>query len=1054
MADPYGARGSRMYRSGDLARWRADGVLEFVGRADQQVKLRGYRIEPGEIEAVLVRHGGVAQAAVMAREDAPGDRRLVGYVVGAGGAAVDVVGLRAAVSARLPDYMVPSALVVLDRLPLTVNGKLDRKALPAPQVGVGSVHRAPRSPQEEVLCALFAEVLGVERVGIGDDFFALGGHSLLATRLISRIRASLDVEISIRSLFETPTVEGVARGLVAGAGVGRAGLGVRARPEEIPLSYAQRRLWFLDRLEGGGEGQRSATYNIPLAVRIAGGLDAAALEAALCDVVDRHESLRTIFPERHGVPRQQILEGPAGRARLVVEAVSAGGLAGALSAAARRGFDLAREPPLRAHLYVLGDEQHVLLLVLHHIAGDGWSLGPLLGDLSRGYAARRVGEAPRFAALPVQYADYTLWQHEVLGSESDPASAIARQLSYWRERLAGLPDQLDLPLDRPRPAVASHRGDSVALWLDGELHRALAGLGRESGASLFMVVQGGLAALLTRHGAGSDIALGSPIAGRTEAALDDLVGFFVNTLVLRTDTSGDPSFRQLLARVRAGNLAAYGHQDLPFERLVEVLNPARSLARHPLFQVMLAMQSAAPAGVELAGVATTAEAVALGSAKFDLSLSLLEHRTAQGAAAGIAGALEYATDLFDRSGMEALAGRLERLLRAAVAEPDRSIGSLEILSAVERRTILQDWNATARALSPGTLVDLFAGQVARCPQAVAVVHEDLRLSYRELDERSSRLAHHLRALSVGPEVVVGLCVERSPEMIVGLLGILKAGAAYLPLDPDYPAERLAFMLADAAAPVLVTQASLQARLPAYGGASVRLDADWPAIARHPARAPDLALDPHHPAYVIYTSGSTGSPKGVVVTHRGIRQPRRRADRVLRHRPPRRASCSSRHSSFDAAVWEICGRCSAAARCWCSPPERLRDGDALAELMPRRSVTHATLPPALLAVWPADDLPLRARWWWRARRCPPELVGALVRQGRRLINAYGPTETTVCATMSAPLSGAAVRRRSGVRSRTRGCTSWTAVFGRCRRELRGSCTSPGRGWRAAIWVVAV
>ena len=473
VADPFGGCGSRMYRSGDLARWRADGVLEFLGRADQQVKLRGFRIEPGEIEAALVGAGGVAQAAVIAREDGPGHKRLVAYVVGSAAAAVDVAGLRGAVAARLPDYMVPSAFVVLDRLPLTANGKLDRGRLPAPEVTVGSAHRAPRSPQEEVLCGLFAEVLGLERVGIDDDFFALGGHSLLATRLISRIRASLDVEIAIRVLFEAPTVEGLARHVGSAAQGGRPALRARARPSEIPLSYAQRRLWFLDRLEGGSEGHRSATYTIPLAVRLEGDLDCAALEAALCDVVDRHESLRTIFPERLGVARQQILEGVAGRARLLLEEVSEAGLAAALSAAGRRGFDLAREPPLRVHLFALGARQHVVLLVLHHIAGDGWSLGPLLRDLSRAYAARCAGLAPQYAALPVQYADYTLWQHEVLGTESEPESAIARQLSFWTSQLAGLPDQLDLPLDRPRPAVASHCGDGVPVLLSADLHRAL-----------------------------------------------------------------------------------------------------------------------------------------------------------------------------------------------------------------------------------------------------------------------------------------------------------------------------------------------------------------------------------------------------------------------------------------------------------------------------------------------------------------------------------------------------------------------------------------------------
>ena len=631
VADPFGAAGSRMYRTGDLARWRGDGVLEFLGRADAQVKVRGFRIEPGEIEAALVGHGSVAQAAVIAREDGPGGKRLVGYVVAAGAAVPDASVLRAHLGQSLPEHMVPSAFVVLDRLPLTPNGKLDRRALPAPEQPVGAVRRVPRTPQEEILCALFAEVLGLERVGIDDNFFALGGHSLLATRLISRIRSTLDVELAIRSLFEAPTVEALVQRL-GDAQAARPALRALARPAEIPLSYAQRRLWFLDRLEGS-----SATYTIPLALRVRGALDRVALEAAVGDLVGRHESLRTIFPDTLGVPRQQILDADAARPRLAVTAVSEASLAGALSAAAGAGFDLASEPPLRVHVFALGESEHVILLLLHHIAGDGWSLAPLLRDLGRFYEARCRGQAASVAALPVQYADYTLWQHAVLGSEDDGESAISRQLSFWTSQLAGLPDQIDLPLDRARPAVSSHRGGSVGLRLSGPLHAGLLELARASGASLFMVLQAGLSALLTRLGAGDDIAIGSPIAGRTDSALDDLVGFFVNTLVLRTDTSGAPSFRELVGRVRAGNLAAYSHQELPFERLVEVLNPARSLSRHPLFQVMLVLQNNAELGLELSGLSASFEAVATASAKFDLSLSLAERRGADGSPAGIEG---------------------------------------------------------------------------------------------------------------------------------------------------------------------------------------------------------------------------------------------------------------------------------------------------------------------------------------------------------------------------------------------------------------------------------
>ena len=1000
-----------MYRTGDLARWRGDGVLEFLGRADAQVKVRGFRIEPGEIEAALVRHGDVAQAAVIAREDGPGGKRLVGYVVPAGDAVLDAAALRAHLGQSLPEHMVPSALVVLDRLPLTPNGKLDRRALPAPEHRVGTVRRAARTPQEEILCALFAEVLGLERVGIDEDFFALGGHSLLATRLISRIRSTLDVEVSIRSLFEAPTVEALV-GRLGDAQVARAPLRAQARPAEIPLSYAQRRLWFLDRLEGA-----SATYTIPLALRVRGELDRAALEAALGDLVERHESLRTIFPDTLGVPRQVILDAGAARPRLAVTAVDETSLAGALSAAARTGFDLAREPPLRVHLFALGADEHVVLLLLHHIAGDGWSLAPLLRDLGRFYEARCRGEAAAVAALPVQYADYTLWQHAVLGSEDDGESAIARQLSFWTGQLAGLLDQLDLPLDRARPAVSSYRGGSVGLRLSAPLHGALLELARASGASLFMVLQAGLSALLTRLGAGTDIAIGSPIAGRTDSALDDLVGFFVNTLVLRTDTSGAPSFRALIGRVRAGNLAAYSHQELPFERLVEVLNPARSLSRHPLFQVMLVLQNNAELKLELAGLEARFEAVATASAKFDLSLSLAERRGSDGSPAGIEGALEYASDLFERASVEAIAGRLVRLLEGAVADPDRAIGRLDILGAAERHTILREWNATARAIPGATLPELFAAQVARTPEADAVVFEDERLSYGELDARSSQLAHHLRALGVGPEVVVGLCIERSLAMLVGLLGILKAGGAYLPLDPDYPPERLAFMLADAGAPVLLTRTALRAHLPAHDSSSdgvridaahiVRLDADWPAIARQPATAPATGLAPQHPAYVIYTSGSTGTPKGVGVI---ASRPRQSHDRGCGPTIPFGDDdvvlCRTR-SAFDAAAWEI----------WLP----LISGAALVHLRLRISFTtrassaatsssrasrSRNLFPPLLAPMLADQ---RTGLCGAVSDASSQVVKSLASSVARdvisawkvpLVNLYGPTETTIQITSRA------------------------------------------------------
>ncbi len=701
----------------------------------------------------------------------------------------------------------------------------------------------------------------------------------------------------------------------------------------------------------------------------------------------------------------------------------------------------------------------MLLLLLHHIAGDGWSMAPLAGDLARAYAARRAGAAPRFAALPVQYADYTLWQHAVLGAEGDAESAIARQLAFWTETLAGLPEQIDLPLDRPRPAVSSYRGDGVPLRLSAALHGRLLALSRAGRASLFMALQAGLAALLTRLGAGGDIAIGSPIAGRTDSALDDLVGFFVNTLVLRTDTSGDPSFRALLGRVRSADLAAYAHQDLPFERLVEVLNPARSLARHPLFQVMLAFQNNAEPGLALPGLAVAFEPVASRSAQFDLSVSLGERHAADGSPAGIDGVIEYATDLFDRASVEALAGRLVRLLEAAAADPERPIGALDILSPDERRTILRDWNATARAIPAASLPELVAAQAARRPDAVAVVGEAESLTYGELEARANRLAHHLRRRGVGPETVVGLCVARSPAMVVGLLGILQAGGAYLPLDPGYPPERLAFMLADArAACSSARQPSPAFCRPSTPPAIVLLDADAPAIAACPATPPPLALDPHHPAYVIYTSGSTGTPKGVVVTHASL------ANKIL--------TLGERSSARGPPA-----RRASSVRCGLRPVDRsaiapvLASGGAIVVIgdpvrgSPRCGAGARSRARSVISCDPAAVVSGGASRRRAGRRstsgggrrglhdgAAAGIAVASTSAASPTLRADGNDDLRVDESRRWRRSGPF--RRSAVRCRTTGFMFWTAGWSLRRAGWLGSCTLRGRGWRAAMWGVRI
>ncbi|MGW6916117.1 non-ribosomal peptide synthase/polyketide synthase [Kitasatospora sp. NPDC054939] len=967
VACPFGPAGAQMYRTGDLVRRRSDGELEYVGRADDQVKVRGFRVELGEIEAALAEHPAVAQAAVVARDD-----RLVGYVAARPGTAPRPAGLAAHLRDRLPDYLVPAVFTVLDALPLTPNGKLDRAALPAPDPGTAEAGRAPRTPQEQILCELFAEVLGLPRVGVDDHFFDLGGHSLLATRLTARVRSVLGVELGLRALFQAPTVAGLAEAL-AGAGRTRPALTVHERPEAVPLSFAQRRLWFLHRMDGS-----AATYHIPLALHLAGTLDRSALDQALADVVARHESLRTVFPEVGGVPCQRVLDPAEARPRAGLTEVSQAELHDRLAGFARRPFDLAAEPPLRAELFAVAPDEHVLLLVMHHIAGDGWSTGPLARDLAEAYAARSEGRAPTWSNLPVQYADYTLWQRELLGDAADPRSRFAEQLDYWKRQLSELPELLQLPADRPRPAVAGWRGDHVGLELGPELHTDLAELARSTGTSLFMVLQAALAALYTRLGAGTDIPIGSPIAGRTDEALDDLVGFFVNTLVLRTDTSGDPSFAELLGRVRETALSAYAHQDVPFEHLVEVLNPSRSLSHHPLFQTVLAVQNAPMGRFSLPGLDVATYAVATGTAKFDLGASLVEQFGADGSPAGIVGAVEYATDLFDRSTVEALVRRWTLLLEAVTADPDRPIGRIDLLDADERHRLLERSNATDREVGAVPVPQAFAAQVAATPDAVALVCGDEELTYRRLNARANRFAHALIARGVGPERVVAVALPRSVESVVAVLGVLKAGAAYLPVDPAYPRARIDFMLADARPVLMVDDPAMV------------VEGEWPET------DPVVALDVRHPAYVIYTSGSTGRPKGVVVAHGGVAslvagQIERFAidpgSRVLQFASP----------SFDASVSEIYTAllCGAAL---VLPPA----ADPVAALTdPGLAVTHATVPPSVLAALPEGATTV-STLVVAGEACPPELVARWA-PGRRMINAYGPTETTVCATMSDPLA---------------------------------------------------
>ncbi|MCY8657485.1 amino acid adenylation domain-containing protein, partial [Bacillus spizizenii] len=1005
VADPYGPPGARMYRTGDQARWRADGSLDYIGRADHQIKIRGFRIELGEIDAVLAKHPDIEQAAVVVREDQPGDKQLVAYVVAA--SAIDTADLRRYVGASLPDYMVPAAFMEMDELPLTPNGKLDRKALPAPDFSTSVSDRGPRTPQEEILCDLFAEVLGLARVGIDDSFFELGGHSLLAARLMSRIREVMGAELGIAKLFDEPTVAGLAAHLDQ-AQSARPALQRAERPERIPLSFAQRRLWFLHCLEGP-----SPTYNIPVAVRLSGELDQGVLQAALYDLVCRHESLRTIFPESQGTSYQHILDADQARPVLHVTEIDEKELSGRFAEAVRYSFDLAAEPAFRAELFVIGPDEYVLLLLVHHIVGDGWSLTPLTRDLGAAYAARCYGKAPEWAPLTVQYADYALWQQELLGSGDDPNSLIAGQLAFWKETLKNLPDQLELPTDYSRPAEPSHDGDTIHFCIEPELHKRLQDLARANRVSLFMVLQSGLAALLTRLGAGTDIPIGSPIAGRNDDALGDLVGLFINTFVLRTDTSGDPSFRELLDRVREVNLAAYENQDLPFERLVEVLNPARSRATHPLFQIMFAFQNTPDAELNLPDMESSLRIHSVGSAKFDLTLEISENRLADGTPNGLEGLLEYSTDLFKQATAQALADRLMRLLEAAESDPDQQIGNLDILAPEERSSMVTDWQSVSEKIPHACLPEQFEKQAALSPEAIAVVCEDQSLSYAELNERANRLARMLISEGVGPEQFVALALPRSLGMAVGLLAVLKAGAAYLPLDPDYPADRIAFMLEDAQPAFIMTNTKAAENIPPAENVP-RIVLDDPELAEklntYPAENPSNTdriqpLSPLNTAYVIYTSGSTGVPKGVMIPHQNVTRLFAATDHWF-HFSSDDIWTMFHSYAFDFSVWEIWGPLLHGGRLVIVPHHVSRSPEAFLRLLVKEGVTVLNQTPSAFyqlmqaereqsdlgqalslryVIFGGEALELSRLEDWYNRH--PE-------NRPQLINMYGITETTV------------------------------------------------------------
>ncbi len=1026
---PRGGPGARLYRTGDLARFREDGALEFLGRRDQQVKLRGFRVELGEIEAALVAQAGVRAAAVLVRGD-----RLVAYLVPEEENGLRPAELRAALRGRLPEYLVPAAWVLLSALPLTASGKVDRRALPDPPDGAAADgDPVELSPLQATVAGIWAAVLGRPQVGLHDSFFDLGGHSLRASQLVSRVREALGAEVPLRAVFESPTVagfaaylggvlEGVLQPAEGGPGTdGTAGLpGVppllpapRAPEDLLPLSFAQERLWFLDQLEPG-----SAAYHIPLGVRLAGDLEPALLARSLAELVRRHESLRTTFTARGGRPFQVIAAAPPSFALAVVDlsalpeparSRTAGWLAGE---EARRPFDLATGPLLRARLLRLAGREHALLLTQHHIVSDGWSMGVLVREMRHLYGALAQGAAPALPPLPIQYADFAVWQRGWLAGE-----ALAAQVGYWRSRLAGAPALLDLPADRPRPAVRSGRGARHTGRLESGLVEALRALGRDPaggvGATPFMVLLAGFQALLGRYTAAEDLVVGAPIANRGRAETEGLIGFFVNTLVLRADLAGGPGFRALLRRTRDEALGAFAHQDVPFEKLVEELAPARHLAYSPLFQVIFALQNAVAERREVRGLDFAPLDSGRLDSKFDLGL------TAGETGDGIALNLVYSTDLFDAPRMQRLLGHFAALLAAAAAEPERPFADLPLLSTAERRQ-LAEWGTAPDApddypRAPAFVHRFFAEHAARFPESTALispvsgvsgvsgVSDEGRLTYGELDRWADRIAGHLAGRGVGPGALVGLCAERSPAAIAGLLGIFKAGGAYLPLDPALPAERLGLMVEDAGVGVVLVQRRVAASLPDIGALLLFLDdlasAEPPNVSglASVAGALDRGLLPEHPAYVLYTSGSTGLPKGVVIPHGalGNRLQYLRALEVT----PRDVFLHKTTISFDASVGEVFGPLAAGAAVVLAAPGEEREPAALVRRMRETGVTQVSFTPSMLTVLLQEPELAECRSLRTVltggEAMPPDLPArfhALL--DARLQNRYGPTETTV------------------------------------------------------------
>lgn len=991
--------GARLYRTGDLVRWRLDGTLEFLGRADEQVKIRGFRIEPGEIEAALGEHPQVRQATVVVQDKQGTGRRLVAYFVPENAEKINTGQLRTYLKDRLPDYMVPSLFMEIAELPLTSNGKVDRKALPIPETDQNATNYiAPRTVTEEILCSIWSQVLNVPRLGVEDNFFALGGHSLLATQLVSRVRKVFLLEVPLRTVFEAPTITEMAEWIERERLNATQNLIppiTRAdRTQPLPLSFAQQRLWFIDQLEPS-----SATYNIPLALRILGPLNQDALRWAVQEIVRRQESLRTRFPQRDGIPVQEIEPEAELRIELIdlTEVDEGKREQEAVKKAAEEGgkpFDLERGPLVRTQLLRLAEQEHVLLVIMHHIISDGWSMEIMLKEFSHLYEARCKGKKSPLTELPIQYADFSIWQRDWLRG-----AVLEKQLDYWKQRLEGL-QPLELPTDRRRPALIRQEGASVNFKVERERLQDLKRLSREQGTTLYMTCLAAWQALLYRYTGQEDIAVGSPIAGRRWVETEGLIGFFVNTLVLRTGVGGKQSFAELLQQVREITLTAHAHQDLPFEKLVEELAPERNSGRTPLFQVMFALHSRPNLELELDEIKLTPFRVESPTAKFDLLLTLIEDKE------DLEGMLSYRRDLFEADTTQRIIRHYSMLLASSVARPEDAICQLPMLLEGERHQLLVDWNQTAFEWPKATVVDLFERQVNKAPEALAVEYEGKCLTYRELNGRANQLGRHLRRLGVGPDVRVGLYAERSIELVVGILGVLKAGGAYVPLDPNYPAERLAFMLNESGAAVLLRQVKLPSASPEFNGKVVVMDDDWRESTLESADNLVHQISCDNLAYVVYTSGSTGRPKGIGISHQSLTNHMRWMQEEFRYQPQDRI-LQKTSTSFDASVWEFYAPLLSGGQLVLLKADGHQNPESLARQITEAGITVVQMVPsvleAVLQASPARNPETTRPDHLRFVMCGGEVLKLapvkVVRKhwGAEVVNLYGPTECTIDAT---------------------------------------------------------